>query len=120
MNNLKDKVLEFIRENGSTYIYELKPLFDEAGIPFEGDRSLTFDGDKNKVFFYHCTTESGSVVQELYQENKISIVHNPRYVMRYLLDGKVPPLPLSITNDELDKPSWIPVVLRIKVKEQTK
>lgn len=24
MNNLKDKVLEFIRENGSTYIYELK------------------------------------------------------------------------------------------------
>lgn len=35
MNNLKDKVLEFIRENGSTYIYELIPLFDEAGIPFE-------------------------------------------------------------------------------------
>lgn len=116
MNNLKDKVLEFIRENGSTYIYELEPLFDEEGIPFEGDRSLTFDGDKNKVFFHHCTTESGSVIQELYQENKISIIHNPRYVMRYLSDGKVPPLPLSITNDELDKPSWVPVVLRIKDK----
>ena len=108
MNNLKDKVLEFIRENGSTYIYELKPLFDEAGIPFEGDRSLTFDGDKNKV-------ESGSVIQELYQENKISIIHNPRYVEWYLLDGKVPPLPLAITED-VDKASWVPVVLRIKDK----
>ena len=115
MNNLKDKVLEFIRENGSTYIYELKPLFDEVGIPFEGDRSLTFDGDKNRVFFYHCTTESGSVIQELYQENKISIVHNPRYVERDLLDGKVPPLPLVITDD-VDKTSWVPVVLRIKDK----
>ena len=56
MNNLKDKVLEFIRENGSTYIYELEPLFDKACVPFEGNRSLTFDGDKNRVFFYHCTT----------------------------------------------------------------
>ena len=78
MNNLKDKVLEFIRENGSTYIYELKPLFDEAGIPFEGDRSLTFDGDKNKVFFYHCTTESGSVIQELYQDCLLYTSPSPR------------------------------------------
>ena len=80
--------------------------------------SLTFDGDKNRVF-YHCTTESGSVVQELYQENKISIIHNPRYVEKYLLDGKVPPLPLAITDD-VDKASWIPVVLQIKDKGQTK
>lgn len=65
MNNLKDKVLEFIRENGSTYIYELKPLFDEVGIPFEGDRSLTFDGDKNRVFFYHCTTEYRSCIKKI-------------------------------------------------------
>lgn len=37
MNNLKDKVLEFIRENGNTYIYELEPLFDKACVPFEGN-----------------------------------------------------------------------------------
>ena len=42
-----------------------------------------------------------------------------RYVEKYLLDGKVPPLPLAITDD-VDKASWIPVVLQIKDKGQTK
>ena len=60
MNNLKDQVLEFIRENGNTYIYELEPLFDKACVPFEGNRSLTFDGDKNRVFF---TTAQQNQVQ---------------------------------------------------------
>ena len=67
---------------------------------------------RNQVFFYHCSTESGSVISDLSNEGKIVIKHKHIAVNRYLLDGKVPPLPLAIT-DEVST-SWIPVVLRIK------
>lgn len=115
LEQLKNDVTNFIDEKGDVFIYELEPLFDKAGIPFDGKRSLIFKEKKNQVIFYHCSTESGSVISELSNENKIVIKHKPSAVNRYLLDGKVPPLLLAIT-DEVSKPSWIPVVLRIKDK----
>lgn len=98
IDQLKDEVINFIDENEEAFIYELEPLFDKAGIPFEGERSLIFKEKKNQVIFYHCSTESDSVISELSNENKILIKHKPSAVNRYLLDGKVPPLPLAITE----------------------
>ncbi|MCH4331173.1 hypothetical protein [Staphylococcus haemolyticus] len=115
LEQIKRKVIKFIEDKEETYIYELEPLFDKAGVPFNGKRSLVYEDKRNQVFFYHCSTESGSVISELSNENKIVIKHKPSAVNRYLLDGKVPPLPLAITDD-VDKPSWVPVVLRIKGK----
>ena len=115
LKQIKKEVLKIIEDKGEAYIYELEPIFDNAGVPFNGKRSLVYKDKRNQVFFYHCSTESGSVISELSNENKILIKHKPSAVNRYLLDGKVPPLPLAIT-DEVSTPSWIPVVLRIKDK----
>ena len=115
LEQIKRKVIKFIEDKGEAYIYELEPIFDKAGVPFNGKRSLVYKDKRNQVFFYHCSTESGSVISDLSNEGKIVIKHKHIAVNRYLLDGKVPPLPLAIT-DEVSTPSWIPVVLRIKDK----
>lgn len=118
MNNeqLKSNILELINEKVEIPSYELEPLFDKAGVPFNGVRSMTTDTDKKQVVFYHCSTEFGEIIQELCTDNKMKIVTKQNYLMRYLIDGKVPPLPLSL-GDKANVPSWVPVVFKIKEKD---
>ncbi|MEJ7487767.1 hypothetical protein A9N02_12840 [Staphylococcus sp. AOAB] len=113
---LKSNILELINEKVEIPPYELEPLFDKAGVPFNGKRSMTIDKDKKQVVIYHCSTEFGEIIQELCKDNKIKIVIKKTYLMRYLIDGKVPPLPLSL-GDKAKVPSWVPVVFKIKEKD---
>ncbi|PNZ10988.1 hypothetical protein CD113_09205 [Staphylococcus simiae] len=113
---MKSNILELIDEKVEVPPYELEPLFNKAGVPFNGKRSMTTDTDKKRVVFYHCSTEFGEIIQELCKDNKIKIVTTQNCLTRYLIDGKVPPLPLSI-GDKANVPSWLPVVFKIKEKD---
>ena len=60
---------------------------------------------------------------ELVKSEQLDLVYRGSFVMRYLLDGRVPNLPLAICYQKMDNkltPSWVPMVLRINKEEKTK
>ncbi|MGW9860561.1 hypothetical protein ACUXPZ_001002 [Staphylococcus epidermidis] len=114
---LKQYIYDYVKEHKEIPIYQLEDLFKELDYDFKGKASVTHDIDKNIVFWSGWNKLTMYALIELVKGEQLDLVYRASYVMRYLLDGRVPSLPLSITYPEYGQqtevPSWVPMLLRV-------
>lgn len=117
---LKKYIYDYVKEHKEIPIYQLEDLFKELDYDFKGKASVTCDIDKNVVFWSGWNEMTMGVLIELVKGEKLDLVYRTSYVMRYLLDGRVPNLPLAISYPEYEQqtelPSWLPMLLRVTNK----
>ncbi|MBO8562881.1 hypothetical protein, partial [Staphylococcus aureus] len=105
-------------------IYQLEDLFKEINHDYIGRTSITHDKDENIVFWSGWNKITMFALIELVKSEQLDLVYRGSFIMRYLLDGRVPNLPLAICYPEdgqqTDVPSWVPMVLRINKEEKIK
>lgn len=114
---LKQYMYDYVKEHKEIPIYQLEDLFKELDHDYKGKTSVTHDQDKNIVFWSGWNKLTMYALIELVKGEHLDLIYRASYVMRYLLDGRVPNLPLSITYPEYGQqtevPSWVPMLLRV-------
>ncbi|MCG1866742.1 hypothetical protein RJB90_11425 [Staphylococcus capitis] len=117
---LKKYVYDYVKEHKEIPIYQLEDLFKELEYDYKGKVSVTHDQDKNIVFWSGWNEMTMRALIELVKGEQLDLVYRGSYVMRYLLDGRVPSLPLAITypvdGQQTEVPSWLPMLLRLTNK----
>ncbi|HCY1729675.1 TPA: hypothetical protein O1H40_002805 [Staphylococcus aureus] len=121
---LKKYIYDYVKEYKEIPIYQLEDLFKEMNHDYIGRTSVTHDKDENIVFWSGWNKIPMFALIELVKSEQLDLVYRGSFVMRYLLDGRVPNLPLAICYPEdgqqTDVPSWVPMVLRINKEEKIK
>ncbi|HHW6473423.1 TPA: hypothetical protein ACU2TZ_000292 [Staphylococcus aureus] len=121
---LKKYIYEYVKEYKEIPIYQLEDLFKEINHDYIGRTSITHDKDENIVFWSGWNKITMFALIELVKSEQLDLVYRGSFIMRYLLDGRVPNLPLDICYPEdgqqTDVPSWVPMVLRINKEEKIK
>lgn len=117
---LKQYMYDYVKEHKEIPIYQLEDLFKELGYNFKGKASVTHDIDKNIVFWSGWNEMTMRALIELVKGEQLDLVYRGSYVMRYLLDGRVPNLPLAISypvdGQQTEVPSWVPMLLKVSKK----
>ena len=117
---LKQYMYDYVKEHKEIPIYQLEDLFKELEHDYKGKTSVTHDQDKNIVFWSGWNEMTMRALIELVKGEQLDLVYRSSYVMRYLLDGRVPNLPLAINYPEYEQqtevPSWLPMLLRVTNK----
>ncbi|MCQ1163995.1 hypothetical protein NNK10_10825 [Staphylococcus aureus] len=121
---LKKYIYDYVKEYKEIPIYQLEDLFKEMNHDYIGRTSVTHDKDENIVFWSGWNKITMFALIELVKSEQLDLVYRGSFVMRYLLDGRVPNLPLAICyledGQQTDVPSWVPMVLRINKEEKIK
>lgn len=121
---LKKYIYDYVKEYKEIPIYQLEDLFKEINHDYIGRTSITHDKDENVVFWSGWNKITMFALIELVKSEQLDLVYRGSFVMRYLLDGRVPNLPLAICYQEdgqqTDVLSWVPMVLRINKEEKIK
>ncbi|MFB1529227.1 hypothetical protein ABC926_09925 [Staphylococcus aureus] len=121
---LKKYIYDYVKEYKEIPIYQLEDLFKEMNHDYIGRTSVTHDKDENIVFWSGWNKITMFALIELVKSEQLDLVYRGSFVMRYLLDGRVPNLSLAICYPEdgqqTDVPSWVPMVLRINKEEKIK
>ncbi|HCU6927180.1 TPA: hypothetical protein OVX34_001944 [Staphylococcus aureus] len=121
---LKKYIYDYVKEYKEIPIYQLEDLFKEMNHDYIGRTSVTHDKDENIVFWSGWNKITMFALIELVKSEQLDLVYRGSFVMRYLLDGRVPNLLLAICYPEdgqqTDVPSWVPMVLRINKEEKIK
>ncbi|MEB8100140.1 hypothetical protein [Staphylococcus xylosus] len=112
LEQVKQKVLEYIGEYQEIPIYKLEELFEEIGFEYKGKKMLTSRENEYKVFWRNWNEEACTIICDLALEDKVKFVISRQSVMLYLIDGKCVDLPLAVT-DELETHSWVPITLKL-------
>lgn len=117
---LKQYMYDYVKEHKEIPIYQLEDLFEELDYAFKGKASVSHDIDNNIVFWSGWNEMTMHALIELVKGEQLDLVYRSSYVMRYLLDGRVPNLPLAISYPEYEQqtqvPSWLPMLLRVTNK----
>lgn len=112
IEQVKQKILDYIGEHEEIPIYKLEELFEDIGFDYKGKKMLTSSENEYKVFWRKWNAEACTIICDLALEDKVQFIISRNYVMLYLLDGKCVDLPLADT-DELETHSWVPVKLKL-------
>jgi len=104
--NIKNKVLDYIKNHEETSFVEIERIFEEYDFDYEGDLVLSGTNNENIIFWLGWNKEAIEVITELMAEEKIYMdACQPLY---YLIDGKSIDLPIP-KKSGTKKPHWVPV-----------
>ncbi|MCD8899424.1 hypothetical protein K2V49_03985 [Staphylococcus gallinarum] len=112
LEQVKQKVLEYIGEYQEIPIYKLEELFEDIGFEYKGKKMLTSRESEHKVFWRNWNEDACTIICDLVLEDKVQFIISRHVVMLYLLDGKCVDLPLAVT-DEPKTHSWVPIKLKL-------
>jgi len=78
---------------------------------FEGDGQCLGIASKNIWFWFNLSTGAADALEKLIEEKKIEFC--PTTPLIYLIDGRIPNVPVAKQNRSYKKDRWLPVALKI-------
>lgn len=108
---VKNRIYEYIKKNGSTSYAEIERVFEECGFDYTGALSSCSTVNDLVVFWHGWNLEAYTIVQELLQERKVE--RDACGMLIYLLDGKCLDMPVLQTAKQLNgsnREHWLPCV----------
>lgn len=106
--NIKRKILEYIKSNGSVSYAELEYLFEKIGYNYQGSLLTCSDMDRNVIFWGGWNENAIALIGEMISEN--SIKRQPCDFIIYLIDGKTMNFPLVKKYKKYKSMHWLPCV----------
>lgn len=102
---MKDTIFDYIRAHPGTSFAELINTVNG----FEGDLALCFTGYPNLVLWPSLSQAAVDALTVLLEERKIRI--SPSLARTYMIDGRMPMLPVAKRVMNYKQPRWLPVTL---------
>ena len=108
--DIKQKVLEYIRKNDYVSYVELEWLFDKLGFDYHGGYEIYSPVNDNVVFWTGWNEKAIGILNDLKSENLVT--QEPAQPIIYLIDGGCMEYPLVRSNVNYKTPHWLPIVYR--------
>ena len=104
MSPMAEQILAMVTNKGNVSFAELERIEGFGG----GDLEMCIPGH-NLVMWQGLTSEAGDALEELRE-----LIHpKPTSVLVYLIDGKVPHLPVVKSGRRYKKPHWAPLIFNL-------
>lgn len=103
MNNLEDRIVEFIRQRRYVTFVELERYFGE----FSGEYTWWLDGRCNLLLWSGMSEVFIDTLSALLKRG--AVVMRPASLLTYLVDGCILKLPLAKGRYRYRTPHWVPV-----------
>jgi hypothetical protein len=117
-DQLAEKVIAFVREkHGGVTFVQLERLL-EPHIEIEGHQALMPDGEYPNIIMWGGVSEAFQQVMEAALASG-KIVYHPTASLTYMVDGKVPSLPLARSLRQYAEPHWIPLAFYLRDEQPT-
>lgn len=110
--DMKEKVLEYIRKNETASYAELERYFDRCGYDWQGALEWYSEENPNVVFWSGWNEEAFTILTELQEEGKIE--NAPCSTLVYLIDGRMLTLPVVRQARQYKTLHWLPVVYQVR------
>lgn len=105
--NFSGAVIELVREKGGGVSFvEIEDLLSPF-MTVQGERSLALPDHANIILWMNMSETVSHLIEELVN-NKV-LVYSPVEWLVYLIDRKLPTLPLATEARSYDTPHWLPV-----------
>ncbi|MGE8023024.1 pathogenicity island protein [Staphylococcus pasteuri] len=106
MNNIKNELVKYIKNNAGTSFVEIEKIFDENDFDYKGQGAYTSAENNNIVFWYGWNKQAFDVVSELVNDGVVEMSRCESMI--YFVDGKGLNFPIS-KSDDLETYHWQPV-----------
>lgn len=101
-----EEIEKYIIDTGTVTFAEIERQWPDL---FGGGVSVSFPAfQENNIYLWFDFTEQGAdVLEQIRQRGKIKSLPTDRFV--YLLDGRVPDVPVATSMRKYKTPRWLPV-----------
>lgn len=113
-DELKSAILEYIESHKGTTFTEIEWVFEENNFDYEGNLAYTSGENPNIVFWVDWNKEAFTIIDELKRDGFIEMSPCPLIV--YLIDGKLPTLPVA-KSKYIKTNHWLPATFNICKKD---
>lgn len=104
--DVKQRIVDYIRENGSITYSEIEEVMTAAGYEWQGQLCSCSDKNPNVVFWEGWNADAFSLVGEMIKSGTVS--REPCHWFNYLVGGKCLNLPLVKSYSEYKTEHWLP------------
>ena len=108
---MKEKIYKFICERKEVTFVELERFFEGNGIDYKGDFAIGTSTGVPVYMWFGWKEEIAKILAQLRSEKKITFF--PATVFIYLVDGKVPSVPIY-KGRRVKKDHWLPALVCTK------
>lgn len=106
--DVKQRIVEYIREKGSATYSEIEEIMTAAGYEWQGKICACSDVNTNVVLWQGWNSKAFSLVAEMLKSGEIT--REPCHVINYLVGGKYLNLPLVKRYTEYKTEHWLPCI----------
>ncbi|PHK48784.1 pathogenicity island protein [Staphylococcus edaphicus] len=111
---IKQKVLEYIKQNVGTSFVELEQVFEDNHFNYKGNGAYSSGQHQNVIFWMGWNRNAFNILAELKHDGLISMeVCEP---LVYLVDGKSLTLPVMTKPSDAKNDCWLPVTFNAKAE----
>ncbi|MGN8943778.1 hypothetical protein ACTNEF_01460 [Bariatricus sp. HCP28S3_E4] len=115
-DQVKQAVVDYVRENEGTSYAELERLFERIGFDYKGDFDICVKEFPNVVIWFGWNMNAVNIISELESEKLIFRDAVPSWV--YLADGRLIDLPVVDDSPSYKhKKCWLPVGFFSELKD---
>ncbi len=115
-NQLEDAVVLFVKQLGGVSVVELDRLLSTK-IETTGEKALYPTGFENIVLWAHVSPEFSAIITKLLREERIYAHASSVFI--YMVDGRIPRLPVAKQMRQYKNPHRLPVVFNTTPAETT-
>ena len=105
-DDVKQRIVDFIRKNGSITYSEIEDVMTAAGFKWEGRLCTCSDMNQNVIFWEGWNDEAFALIGEMIKSGAIK--REPCHWLNYLVGGKCLNLPLVKHYTEYKTDHWLP------------
>ncbi|MCI2789739.1 MULTISPECIES: pathogenicity island protein [Staphylococcus] len=110
MNNIKNELVDYIKNNAGTSFVEIEKVFDENDFDYKGQGAYTSAENNNIVFWYGWNKQAFDVVSGLVNDGVIEMSRCESII--YIVDGKGLNFPI-LKSDDVETYHWLPVTFSL-------
>lgn len=109
--NIKNKVLDYIKQHEGTSFVEIERVFEEHHFDYKGEGAYTSGQNQNVIFWTGWNEQAFNIVAELKREGHIELEACPLFI--YLTDGKCLSLPVMQKASDAKHDCWLPITFSV-------
>lgn len=111
---IKQKVLEYIKQNAGTSFVEIEQVFEDNHFNYKGNGAYSSGQHQNVIFWIGWNKKAFNILAELKRDGLISMEICESLV--YMVDGKSLTLPVITKPSDANNDCWLPVTFNAKAQ----
>ena len=112
-NEIKEKILDYVRKNEGTSYVEIERIFEENSFDYKGNLETTAGKEyPNVILWSGWNKRAFDIIKELLSSG--SVIRQPCQPIVYMIDGKMLTYPIQKSSSSHNTPHWLPCAFSAK------